>query len=84
MPKAQEVIVTMGRQHGVHSCSALQLDVGSSPDVVQHNTLAEVEAQAELPLLPLDQIALQLHASTGGPCLVIASMTDRQHKQASV
>ena len=34
-----------------------------SPYVVQHDTLPEVEAEAELPFLPLDQVALQLHCT---------------------
>ena len=34
------------------------------PNIVEHHALAEVEAQAQLPLLPLDQVALQLETST--------------------
>ena len=37
---------------------------GCSPDIVQHHALAVVEPEADVPLLPLDQVALQLHRST--------------------
>lgn len=34
------------------------------PNIVQHQALSVVEAGPHLPLLPLDQIALQLHSHT--------------------
>ena len=41
----------------------LAWDGQGAPKVVQDDALAEVEAQSELPLLPLDQVARQLHGS---------------------
>ena len=47
------------------TCRAEGIDGLHAPNVVQHEPLAVVEAVPDVPLLPLDQVALHLCGTCG-------------------